>query len=295
MKQACTAHGEVGVSNGVAVSSDPRIIYSISYMVAEAPAMNQDPHLSPKLHLTAQHGFALHDSRQPGFQRAWHIHDCGMLLWPRMGRLKTVWNDASGGPDSSHAVSLARGTAVLLPASISHLTASERGRLQHHGELYLPPDRLPAGGRFGAMHLDAATIAMLEALLAPGISATSASWLVRAIVEQLTTSRPLAIPEEPASVTLRMVRRFHRALERDLPLPSIDTVANELGISIRHLQRACQIEFGVTPVALRRRILATHARALIAQGRSVASVSLDLGFSSSGHLHRLLREAGDPS
>ncbi|MNT34473.1 Helix-turn-helix domain protein [compost metagenome] len=92
-----------------------------------------------------------------------------------------------------------------------------------------------------------------------------------------------------------MVRRFHQALERDLPLPSIDAVANELGVSIRHLQRACLIEFGVTPVAVRRRILATHARALIAQGQSVARVSLDLGFSSSGHLHRLLREAADPA
>ena len=270
------------------------MIDSIPLMVAGTPAMTHDPHLSPKLHLTAKHGFALHDSRQPTFHRAWHIHDCGMLLWPRMGRLKTTWNDVSGEPDSPHAVSLVRGTAVLLPASISHLTASERGR-QQHGELYLPPDRLPTGRPFGAMHLDAATIAMLEALLAPGISATSASWLVRAIVEQLMSSRPLAIPEEPASVALRMVRRFHQALERDLPLPSIDTVASELGVSIRHLQRACQIEFGVTPVALRRRILATHARALIAQGQSVASVSLDLGFSSSGHLHRLLREAADPS
>lgn len=270
------------------------MIDSIPLMVAGTPAMTHDPHLSPKLHLTATHGFALHDSRQPTFHRAWHIHDCGMLLWPRMGRLKTTWNDVSGEPDSAHAVSLVRGTAVLLPASISHLTASERGR-QQHGELYLPPDRLPTGRPFGAMHLDAATIAMLEALLAPGISATSASWLVRAIVEQLMTSRPLAIPEAPASVALRMVRRFHQALERDLPLPSIDAVASELGVSIRHLQRACQIEFGVTPVALRRRILATHARALIAQGQSVASVSVDLGFSSSGHLHRLLREAADAS
>lgn len=256
------------------------------------PAMTHDPHLSPKLHLTAQHGFALHDSRQPAFHRGWHTHDCGMLLWPRMGRLKTVWNDVSGAPDSPHAASLVRGTALLLPASTSHLTASEPGR-QQHGELYLPPDRLPAGRPFGAMHLDAATIPMLEALLAPGISVTSAAWLVRAIVEQLMAGRPLAMPEEPSSVALRMVRRFHQALERDLPLPSIDAVANELGVSIRHLQRACQIEFGVTPVAVRRRILATHARTLIAQGKSVASVSLELGFSSSGHLHRLLREAAD--
>lgn len=256
--------------------------------------MTDNPHLSPKLHLTAEHGFALQDSRQPAFRRAWHVHDCGMLLWPRRGRLKTVWSHSPGEPDALHAASLVRGTAVLLHASTSHLTVSEHG-LQQHGELYLPPDRLLACRRFGAMHLDAATIAMLEALLAPTISVTSASWLVRAIVEQIMTSRPLAMPEEPASVALRMVRRFHLALERDLPLPSIDTVASELGISIRHLQRACQIEFGATPVALRRRILAAHARALMAQGWSAARVSMDLGFASSGHLHRLLREIPVPS
>lgn len=251
--------------------------------------MTSDPYLSPKLHLTAEHGFALQDSRQPAFSRAWHVHDCGMLLWPRRGRLKTEWNYASGEPDALHSAALVRGTAVLLHASTSHLTVSENGR-QQHGELYLPPDRLPACRRFGAMHLDAATIAMLEALLAPTISVTSASWLVRAIVEQIMTSRPLAMPEEPASVALGMVRRFQQALQRDLPLPSIDTVASELGVSIRQLQRACQIEFGATPVTVRRRILATHARRLIAQGRPAARVSMDLGFASSGHLHRLLRE-----
>ncbi|MEN7531434.1 helix-turn-helix domain-containing protein [Cupriavidus sp. DL-D2] len=259
--------------------------------------MTNAPHLSPKLHLTAQHGFALHDSRQPSFQRNWHTHDCGMLLWPRVGRLKAVWDDTtepSAKARALHATSLVRGTAVLLPASTAHLTASEHER-QQHGELYLPPDRLPGSRPFGAMHLDGATIAMLEALLAPTISAGSASWLVRAIVEQLVGSKPLAMPEEPASVALRMVRRFRHALERDLPLPSIDAVAEELGTSIRQLQRACQIEFGATPVAVRRRVLAAHARALIAQGQSVASVSVDLGFASSGHLHRLLREASDIS
>jgi len=263
-------------------------------MAAGIPAMTNDPHVSPKLHLTAKHGFALHDSRQPAFRREWHVHDCGMLLWPRIGRLKTVWNDSSGEPDALHAASLVRGTAVLLPASTSHLTASERGR-QQHGELYLPPDLLPARRRFGAIRLDAATIAMLEALLAPTISVSSASWLVRAIVEQIMTSRPLAMPEEPASLALRMVQRFNLALERDLPLPSIDAVADELGISIRHLQRATQIEFGASPIEVRRRILAAHARALIAEGRSTASVSVDLGFASSGHLHRLLREVPAPS
>ncbi|AZG15889.1 AraC family transcriptional regulator [Cupriavidus pauculus] len=255
--------------------------------------MTPRPHLSPKLHLTATHGFALHDSRQPSFRREWHTHDCGMLLWPRMGRLKAVWDAAPDDPDTRHAAALVRGTAVLLPASTSHLTASEHAR-QHHGELYLPPDRMPGGHRMGAMHLDAPTIAMLEALLAPTVTPSSAAWLVRAIVEQLVTSRPLAMPGEPASLARRMLRRFSQALERDLPLPTIDAVAAELGVSIRQLQRACQTECGASPVALRRRVLAAHARAMMAAGRSAASVSVQLGFASSGHLHRLLRDTAGP-
>ncbi|WP_066741705.1 helix-turn-helix domain-containing protein [Cupriavidus sp. D384] len=257
--------------------------------------MTDRPHLSPKLHLTATHGFALHNSRQPAFRREWHEHDCGMLLWPRQGRLKTVWDapgkasePAAAVAGSRQAATLVRGAAVLLPASTSHLTASEH-RQQQHGELYLPPDRMPAL-RYGAIHLDGPTVAMLEALLAPNLSTASASWLVRAIVEQIVTSRPMALPDEPASMAHRMVRRFTQALECDQPLPSIDAVASELGVAIRQLQRACQIEYGTTPVAIRRRVLAGHAKALIAAGHSPASVSVQLGFASSGHLHRLLRE-----
>ncbi|WP_211960075.1 helix-turn-helix transcriptional regulator [Cupriavidus plantarum] len=278
------------------------------------------PHLSPKLHLTASHGFALHESRQPGFQRAWHMHDCGMLLWPRAGRLRTMWDasPASGtdaGPGEAgdvadgvthhhgqdhghpqhrtHDAMLVRGTAVLLPASTTHVTTSDPGR-QHHGELYLPPDRLRECRQFGALHLDAATVAMLEALLAPTITAQSAAFLVRAIVEQIVMGRlpslPAALPAEPASIVMRMVRRFHAALERDQPVPSIDAVAADLGVSIRRLQRACQIELGASPVEIRRRMLASHARALLAAGQTAAKVSVQLGFASSGHLHRLLRD-----
>ncbi|SDC71994.1 AraC-type DNA-binding protein [Cupriavidus sp. YR651] len=247
------------------------------------------PRLSPKLHLTADLGYALHYSRQPDFRREWHTHDCGMLLWPRMGSLRTAWDDRAGEGDVPHTATLARGTAVLLPTATTHLTVSQPGR-QQHGELYLPPERLRGCRQFGAIHLDAATLAMLEALLTPTLAASSGALLVRAIVEQILAGAPLALPEEPASVALRMVRRFVAALERDAPLPSIDGVASELGVSIRQLQRACQLEFGASPVAVRRRVLATHARTLINEGRTLASVSVQLGFASSGHLGRLLRE-----
>jgi len=255
-------------------------------------------HLSPKLHLTATHGFALHDSRQADFRREWHTHDCGMLLWPRMGRLKSVWEPHAGrtgvhGGGDTLAVTarLVRGDAVLLPAHTTHLTVAEAGR-QQHGELYLAPEHLRAFSVFGAVHLDGATVAMLEALLSPVLAPASSAWLVRAIVAQLMSSRPLAAPVAPASLALRMARRFTAALERDGALPSIDAAAAALGVSVRQLQRACQAEFGASPVAIRRRVLAAHARALLAEGHPLARVSEQLGFASSGHLTRLLRASG---
>ena len=256
-----------------------------------------DVRLSPKLHLTAEHGYALHHSRQPDFRREWHAHDCGMLLWPRLGSLRTVWCDEphaheAAGTDTGadpHIATLARGSALLLPTSTTHFTVSRPGR-QQHGELYLPAELLRKCQRFGAMRLDAATIAMLDALLAPTLSGPSGALLVRAIVEQILGGRALTLPEEPASLARRMVRRFVAALEAELPLPSIDEVASEFGVSMRQLQRACQLEYQASPVALRRRTMAAHARALLAEGRSLSSVSVQLGFASSGHLGRLLRE-----
>ncbi|WP_454725497.1 MULTISPECIES: helix-turn-helix domain-containing protein [Cupriavidus] len=253
-------------------------------------------HLSPKLHLTATHGFALHDSRQADFRREWHTHDCGMLLWPRMGRLKSVWepraardgDEDGAGQAPVVTARLVRGDAVLLPAHTTHLTVAEAGR-QQHGELYLAPEHLRAAGFSGAVRLDGATIAMLEALLSPRLAPASSALLVRAIVAQLLSGRPLAAPVAPASLALRMVRRFTAALERDGALPSIDAAAAMLGVSVRQLQRACQIELGASPVAIRRRVLAAHARALLAEGRPLARVSEQLGFASSGHLTRLLR------
>lgn len=261
-----------------------------------------DARLSPKLHLTAEHGYALHHSRQPDFRREWHSHDCGMLLWPRLGSLRTVWRDDPQDSDSGsralrdatpdvpvHAATLARGTALLLPGSTTHFTVSRPGP-QQHGELYLPPDLLRRCHQYGALRLDGSTTAMLDALLTPTLSMLSGALLVRAIVEQMLGGRATALPEEPASLARRMMRRFIGALEAEMPLPSIDAVASEFGVSIRQLQRACQLEFQASPVTLRRRALATHARTLMAEGHALASVSVRLGFASSGHLSRLLRE-----
>lgn len=250
-------------------------------------------HLSSKLPLVAKTGFALGHSREPRYECEWHLHDCAMLLWPQLGGLKSAWlDDGATSLLDAHTARLTRKTAVLLPQSTAHHTIADTRR-QQHGELYLAPELVRGLKQAAAIHLDGATMAMLDALLAPALAPRSAEALVRAIVMQLASVKPVALPLQRASLAQDMLRRLASALAWEQPLPSIDVLACELGVSTRQLQRACRQELGASPVVLRRRMLAAHARALLARGLPFAEVSAQLGFASSGHLGRLLRGAVD--
>lgn len=253
------------------------------------PAAPHAPQLSPKLPQLAAQGFALRHSRQAHYEFDWHLHDCAMLLWPRKGALHSAWQpEGDHGGIGCEQRLLTRSQAALLPVATAHRTQSATQQ-QEHGELYLAPELARTLTRRGALRLDAAALAMLDALLAPALDPRAAEPLVLAVVRQITTrARPLeqARPRSPAR---QMAARFAQALDWNEPLPSIDAIACELGTSTRQLQRACQDEFGQSPVALRRHLLATRARRLLATGLPQAQVSLQLGFATSGHLTRLLK------
>lgn len=248
--------------------------------------------LSSKLAATADHGFALRQSRQPHYRFDWHTHDCAMLLWPQVGALDSRWVvDPAAAPQ---AFRLVRHTALLLPASAAHSTRS-RDLRQRHGELYLRPEFLGYGGRFGVVQLDGAAFAMLEALSAPTLALDSGEPLIRALITQLSARRSsqcqaasALVPAAPLSQ--RMLGCYASALDEELPLPTVEVVAKELGVSVRQLQRACAAELGNSPVAVRRRLLALKARELLAHGAPPSLVSQQLCFTHSGHLNRLLRE-----
>ncbi|CAM3386984.1 HTH araC/xylS-type domain-containing protein [Bordetella sputigena] len=268
--------------------------------------------LSSKLDLIARDGYALAASRQPGYTFNWHAHDCAMLLWPRAGALDSAW-DMAGGRRRGR---LVRGQALLLPAYVSHSTRSGSATHQH-GELYLAPELMrrclpgvlaygdggrrdagPGGSRRasgqsgGALQLDGAAQAILEALWMPALSSRAMPGLVCALIEQLGASRPAAIAPEPVGhVARRWLHGLQAGLEHGRPLPSIAQSAATLGVSVRTLQRACMQEYGCAPVTLRRMALAEAARARMAAGEPLARVSVELGFANSGHLGRLLREA----
>lgn len=248
--------------------------------------------LSSKLAVTADQGYFLRQSNQPKYHFDWHTHDCVMLLWPQIGTLDSCW---IAEPDVAvQAQQLARNTALLLPVSAAHSTRSHAPR-QRHGELYLRPELLGRRAQYGVFRLDAAAVAMLDALAAPALAPAGGEPLVQALVAQLAARQPAqglhpACTDRTESVPQRMLKRYVRALELEAAMPTVEAVADELGVSVRYLQRTCMSELGSSPVAVRRRLLAARARELMAQGMSPAMVSLYLGFTHSGHLNRLLRE-----
>lgn len=257
--------------------------------------MSIAPPLSSKLAATARQGFFLRQSAQPHYAFDWHMHDCAMLLWPQVGALDSRWRVDGGAP--AQALQLIRHTALLLPASAPHSTRSSACR-QRHGELYLRPELLRGQPRYGVLRLDAAAVAMLDALAAPALTPASSEPLIAALMAQLAAQRaeqwlsPCA-QDRAQSIPQRMLQLYAQALDGESALPTVDAVAQELGVSIRQLQRACAEELGSSPVSLRRRLLARKARELMGQGMAPAQVSQQLGFTHSGHLHRLLR--GVPS
>lgn len=254
------------------------------------PAIPSLPQLSPKLPQLAAQGFALRHSRQAHYEFDWHVHDCAMLLWPRKGALHSAWQpEGAGGGSTTHfaQMRLARSQAIILPLATAHRTQSATQE-QEHGELYLAPEIARTLNGRGAIRLDGAALSMLDALLAPALDPRAAEPLVLAVVRQIARAQPQE-PTPPDSPTQQMLARFTQALDWNEALPSIDTIACELGTSTRQLQRACQAELGVSPVALRRQLLAAHAQQLLAAGLPLARVSGQLGFATSGHLTRLLR------
>ncbi|WP_420223455.1 helix-turn-helix domain-containing protein [Pigmentiphaga litoralis] len=245
--------------------------------------------LSSKLDLIARDGFALAASRQPGYAFRWHTHDCAMLLWPRAGALLTAW----GIEDHTLQDRLVKGQALLLPAHVAHRTRSDSA-LQQHGELYLAPEWAQAWKAGGVLQLDGAAQAMLDALWMPALSAHAAPGLVQALIAQLASSRVKpAQAAAPAGLANRWRDLLQARLADGRALPAIAESASWLGVTLRTLQRACLAEFGQTPVAVRRSLLAAAARAHLAAGAPLAQVSAELGFANSGHLGRLLRDVPD--
>lgn len=259
---------------------------------AQRCAMTPEAFLSSKMPLVTQCGFSLRLSRQPRYESDWHLHDCAMLLWPQTGALESSWSRDPQAPQPAATMSLTRGSAIFLPPGTAHRTTASTAR-QQHGELYLASELLRGFRRHGAMRLDGATMAMLDALLSLTLEPESAEHLVRAVLAQCAAARLLPLAPQRRSLVSRMIEHFDVAMEREVPLPSVLDVACTLGVSLRTLQRQCEAEAAASPVTIRRRLLAARARMLLREGQTLSQVSRQLDFANSGHLARLLKAVAD--
>ena len=80
---------------------------------------------------------------------------------------------------------------------------------------------------------------------------------------------------------LRSLVRARELLEAD-DAPSIQAIADDVGISPFHLIRRFEAVYGVTPHQLRIRSRLERAKQLLALDRSVTEVCMEVGFSSLG-------------
>lgn len=218
-----------------------------------------------------------------------HRHDCAMLFVPLCGQF-----DVDTG-STGQSIGLLPGWAALVGPEISHGSRSTRGG-QRHAEIYVDPDwlatqlrpSLPASG--AAITRLTPTAHSILRVLAVSPASAARNHLVQALCAEVVAA-PRALTNRPGTDA---AAAFRQTVETSLDLgeapPRCDAFARSAGLSARQLQRLCLARFGLAPAALRRTLVAQRARAMLAGGAALAAVSDALGFASSGHLGRLLKE-----
>src|SRR2546430_17653179 len=89
------------------------------------------------------------------------------------------------------------------------------------------------------------------------------------------------------------VRRALLLMEQNLNRPiAIATVADELGMSARQLERLCRQHVGMGPASLYRQLRMRYANWLIENtARSVTDIANEAGFADSAHFSRHVKDA----
>jgi transcriptional regulator GlxA family with amidase domain len=104
-----------------------------------------------------------------------------------------------------------------------------------------------------------------------------------------------AQPHPPLSetVTEPRVRRALLLMEQNLTRPmAIATVADELGMSVRQLERLCRDHVGLGPASLYRQLRMRYANWLIENtDRSVTEIAIEAGFADCAHFSRQFKDA----
>jgi transcriptional regulator GlxA family with amidase domain len=104
-----------------------------------------------------------------------------------------------------------------------------------------------------------------------------------------------AQPHPPLSETVSepRVRRALLLMEQNLTRPiAIGAVAEELGMSVRQLERLCREHVGLGPASLYRQLRMRYANWLIENtDRSVTEIAIEAGFADCAHFSRQFKDA----
>ncbi|MEP7246402.1 MAG: GlxA family transcriptional regulator [Gammaproteobacteria bacterium] len=104
-----------------------------------------------------------------------------------------------------------------------------------------------------------------------------------------------AQPRPPlyARVSEPRVRRALLLMEQNLARPiAIPVVAEELGLSMRQLERLCRTHTGLSPASIYRQLRMRYARWLVENtDRSVTEIAIDAGFADCAHFSRQFKDA----
>jgi transcriptional regulator GlxA family with amidase domain len=104
-----------------------------------------------------------------------------------------------------------------------------------------------------------------------------------------------AQPRPPlyADVSEPRVRRAILLMEQHLARPiSIPVMAQELGLSMRQLERLCRMHTGLSPASIYRQLRMRYARWLVDNtDRSVTEIAIDAGFADCAHFSRQFKDA----
>ncbi|MBO1326593.1 GlxA family transcriptional regulator [Acetobacter sp. TBRC 12305] len=110
---------------------------------------------------------------------------------------------------------------------------------------------------------------------------------------QAVRQQNLLQPTPPLMKEIRLttnahVKRAAMAMEQNMNEPvSIGVIAEQLGLSPRHLVRLFQTEIGMKPTDFYRLIRLRYARALLRQGdMSITEIAIETGFSDCAHFSR---------
>src|SRR5579862_4824769 len=104
-----------------------------------------------------------------------------------------------------------------------------------------------------------------------------------------------AQPHPPLSETVSepRVRRALLLMEQNLTRPvAIAAIADELGLSVRQLERVCREHVGMGPASLYRQLRMRYAHWLVENtDRSVTEIAIEAGFADCAHFSRQFKDA----